>query len=85
MASTTFAVYLLHEGNLSKWLWGTLFHCRDYQGSPWLGVRILLSALAVVVLGMIIDLFRQLLEKHTLRPLLNRLWPDAPKRQMSNR
>ena len=85
LASTTFAVYLLHEGNLSKWLWGTLFHCRDYQGSPWLGVRILLSALAVVVLGMIIDLFRQLLEKHTLRPLLNRLWPDAPKRQMSSR
>lgn len=77
LASTTLGIYLLHDGRLAYWLWGTLFHCRDAQGSPWLALRILLSAGAVVVVCMAVDLVRQWLERHTLRPLLDRLWPDA--------
>lgn len=70
VASTTLGVYLLHDGILFPWIWRTVFQCAAYQESPLLTARILASCAAILVVGVAVDLLRQWLEKHTLRPLL---------------
>lgn len=61
-ASTTLAVYMLHDGVLNKWLWGTVFHNAAYQESPFLLLHILSTAMAIFLLASLLDFIRQQLE-----------------------
>ena len=56
LASTTTGIYMLHDGKLRYFLWQTLFPNAQHQESPWLILYILLSALAVFILGALLDL-----------------------------
>lgn len=70
-ASTTLGVYLLHDGRLVGWLWGTVFRCAEYQNAPDLPFRILSAGVSVFAVCMAVDLLRQKLEQYTLLPLLD--------------
>lgn len=70
IASTTLGIYLLHDGILASWIWITVFRCAEYQNSPFLIFRILTASLIIFVVGMTIDLLRQILERCTLDRLL---------------
>lgn len=77
IASTTLGIYILHDGMLRNWLWPIVFRCADYQNAfpLYLICRILFAAGSVFVVGVIIDLMRQLLEKYTLQKILDwKLW-----------
>lgn len=70
LASTTLGIYLLHDGVLVPWLWNGVFHCAEYQDSPYLVFHILLAATVIFTVGALVDLLRQILEKYTLDRLL---------------
>ena len=66
IASTTFGIYLIHDGPLQATIWHDIINASAYQMSPWLPAYILISALLVFLSCSIIDLGRQWLERMTL-------------------
>ena len=71
ISSTTFGIYLLHDGVLAYWFWKKIFKTGTYQNSPYLIIHILRITLTIFIIGIIIDLIRQLIEKYTLKKVLD--------------
>lgn len=72
IASATLGIYLLHDnGVLTSWIWGTIGQCANYYGSPFLTVRILVFSSVIFLAGVAIDWIRQILEKYTLKKILD--------------
>ena len=70
VASTTFGIYLLHDGELRQLIWRKLFHCKtDINLIQYVGWMFMVTAI-VFLIGMIIDLARQALEERTIVPLI---------------
>lgn len=61
LASTTFGIYLLHDGQLNFYMWQVLFKTPEYTFSNKLIFFIPLCALLIFVIGACADLLRQLL------------------------
>ena len=61
LASTTFGIYLLHDGQLNFYMWQAIFKTAEYTFSHRLILFIPLCALLVFVIGACADLLRQLL------------------------
>lgn len=72
VASTTLGIYLLHDGVLQGWLWGTVFQCASYQESPYLVLHIMKAVIIVFVFGVVIDLIRQWIETSMLNKIFNK-------------
>ena len=70
ISSTTLGIYLLHDGVLAYWFWRFAFKNSTYQESPYLILQILKATFIIFVVGMIIDLVRQLIEKYTVNKIL---------------
>lgn len=66
MASTTFGIYLLHDGVASSILWGSVFKNSTHIYSRYLIFHILLASIIIFVVGCIIDLVRQYAIKITV-------------------
>lgn len=75
VASTTLGIYLLHDGIMSSWIWNKVFKCTEYQNSPFLILHILKTAGVIFMVGVVIDLFRQRLERCTLGKIFQ--WCDS--------
>lgn len=73
LASTTLGIYILHDGMLNSWLWGTVFQNAAYQDSPFLIFHIAATVAIIFFAGAGIDFARQAVEKRTLQRLLNSL------------
>lgn len=72
LASTTLGIYLLHDGLIfDSWCWGLVFHCSEYQDSPFLLLYILKASVIIFAVGVVVDLLRQVLEKYTINKLLD--------------
>lgn len=71
VATTTLGIYLLHDGVLAYWFWNDVFKNASHQNSPILILYILGTSMIIFTLGMLIDLFRQLIEKHTIKKILD--------------
>ena len=69
MASGTLGVYMLHDGVLTGWLWQSVFKNATHQESEFLIIHILIAVFAIFVVGTVIDLLRQQLEKALWRVL----------------
>lgn len=77
IASTTFGIYLLHDGIFQVYLWKTMVNALQYQGEPQLVVYMVCAALAVFLTGVFVDLVRQFIEKFTLTKLFStKLWAE---------
>ena len=61
LASTTFGIYLLHDGQLNFYMWQVLFKTPEYAFSHKLIFYIPLCVLLIFVTGACVDLLRQLL------------------------
>lgn len=61
LASTTFGIYLLHDGQLNFYMWQVLFKSTEYTFSNKLIFFIPLCVLLIFVIGACVDLLRQLL------------------------
>ena len=47
------------------------FHCAEYQSSPFLLFYILKVSMIIFIVGVGVDLFRQILEKYTINKILD--------------
>lgn len=72
IASTTFGVYMLHDGVLLDWLWNTVVRARSLERSPWLVGYIVGVSVVIFAVGCVVDLARQQLERRIALPLLDR-------------
>lgn len=68
LASTTFGIYLLHDGQLNFYMWQVLLKSTEYTFSPRLILFIPMCALLIFITGACVDFLRQLL----FRPLIQR-------------
>lgn len=72
IASTTLGIYLLHDGVLQTWLWETVFHCASYQNSPYLIFHIMKAVMMIFVIGVVVDLIWQWIERSTLNKIFSK-------------
>ena len=70
MASTTLAVYILHNNILSNFLWTKVFKTLKCLNSKYYLFYIIITTLIIFIVGMIVDLIRQQLEKITVNKFL---------------
>lgn len=72
IASTTLGIYMIHDGELQRYIWDTIFKSKEHLSHRALETiaSILISTIIIFVFGMIIDLMRQEIEKVTIKKLL---------------
>lgn len=73
MASTTLGIYMIHDGVLSSYIWNTIFKTKEHlSNNEWtIIIDIIVSAILIFIVGAIIDLIRQFIEKITIKKVLN--------------
>lgn len=69
LASTTFGIYLLHDGQLNFYMWQVLLKSTEYTFSPRLILFIPMCALLIFITGACVDFLRQLLFRLISRPV----------------
>lgn len=72
IASTTLGIYMIHDGLLRNYLWKNIFHTKEILASNYAIIGIVLTTLILFSGGGIIDLFRQYIEKHTVKKYLEK-------------
>ena len=70
LASTTFGIYLIHDGPMQGIIWRKIVNAASHQSSTLLPVFVLAAVLAVFLCCALIDMVRQLLQKWTLERIL---------------
>ena len=63
IASTTLGIYLIHDGEICRYVWSHVFKAKEYLSGSYPLSHILLTTLIVFVIGVIVDLLRQLFER----------------------
>ena len=63
LSSTTFGIYLLHDGRISNILWQEVFCNATHAASKYLLLHILASTMCIFIAGACLDLIRQALER----------------------
>ena len=71
IASTTLGIYLLHEGLTKKYMWNNIFKSNIYIYSKNWYIYTLLSTILIFIIGCIIDIIRQIIEKYTIKKIIN--------------
>lgn len=79
LASTTLGVYMLHDGFLSTFLWQHLFDTKEKLESTYSLLYIIGTALIIFIIGAIIDLIRNKIEKYSLDKILDNVKEDGEK------
>lgn len=69
LASTTFGIYLLHDGQLNFYMWQVLLKSTEYTFSPRLILFIPMCALLIFIIGACVDFLRQFLFRLISRPV----------------
>ena len=70
IASTTLGIYMLHDGLFYDYMWNGLFNAKINLAGPNPLLFIIIVTGIIFVVGVIIDLIRQFIEKYTIKKLL---------------
>ena len=70
IASTTLGIYLIHDGILQNYIWKDIFKTTEYLNKNNPVLYILITTFTIFIIGAIIDLIRQFIEKRTLKKFL---------------
>lgn len=80
IASTSLGIYLLHEGLAKKYMWENILKNNIYIYSNHWYIYTLSSTILIFNIGIIIDLIRQIIEKYTIKKIINlTIWTDIYK------
>lgn len=71
LASTTLGIYMLHDGMFSGFLWKEVFHSKESLESNCFIFYILGTSFLVFIIGALVDLLRQYIEKYTIKKLIS--------------
>jgi len=77
ISSTTLGIYLLHDGRIKKYMWKMWAKSDIYiYENEWFIYTIIL-VMFIFVLGMLIDMMRQFLEKYSVKKIIDlKLWSE---------
>ena len=84
LASTTLGIYLLHDGPLTNFLWKVILKTKDALNSKYSIIYIIVSALIIFLVGAIVDLIRQAIEKNTVNKFLDSKYYDKINNRFQN-
>ncbi len=70
VASTTLGIYLLHDGNLQPFITNTIFKANEKLNGSFPITSIFEATFIIFIVGVIVDLLRQLIEKMTVDKFL---------------
>lgn len=70
IASTTLGIYLLHEGYISNYIWLNWFKTNVFIYNKYWYIYVFISSLLVFLVGFLIDIIRQVIEKYTIKKIL---------------
>ena len=72
-ASTTLGIYLLSDGELRPIIWGYIFNSKaQFSFSPLYSFLYIITT-SIIIIGSVVDIFRQIIEKFTILKLLDSL------------
>lgn len=75
LSTTTLGIYLLHDGYLAEYMWKNIFHSNTNIYSEAFILYLLGSTLIIFIVGAIVDFIRQIIEKYTVKKILNlKIW-----------
>ena len=70
-ATTTLAIYMLHDNFISNYIWKNIFYSHIHIYSNNFIIHMIMSAVIIFVVGAIIDWIRQIIEKYTVKKILD--------------
>lgn len=73
LASTTFGIYLFHDGPIRYWLWNDVFKIKNYASLNYFGFYLILVTIVIFLVGFIIDTGRKFLEKMFLDKFFDKI------------
>ena len=80
ISSTTLGIYLLHEGLIKEYIWDNIFKSSIYIYSNYWYIYAILSTILIFIIGFIIDIIRQTIEKYTIKKIINlNIWNNIYK------
>lgn len=71
IASTTFGIYLLHDGSFTDYIWKYIFRTNAHIYKPTFWIHMLIATLYIFIIGVFIDFIRQVIEKYTVKKILD--------------
>lgn len=71
LASTTLGIYMIHDGVLNRYIWDKIFMTKQHLNNKYFLIYIVGTTIIIYLLGTIVDLIRQLIEKNTIKRILN--------------
>lgn len=73
IASTTLGIYMIHDGVLQRYIWDTIFKTTEHlSNNSWkIIIDIMIATIIIFIVGTIIDLIRQFIEKITIKKILD--------------
>ena len=73
IASTTLGIYMIHDGILQRYIWDTIFKTTEHlSNNSWkIIIDIMIATIIIFIVGTIIDLIRQFIEKITIKKILD--------------
>lgn len=78
VASTTLGIYLLHDGVIKKYVWKNYFKSNIYICSNNWYVYLLGTTVLIFVVGFVVDIIRQFLEKYIIKKYIDlSIWEDV--------
>ena len=84
LASTTLGIYMIHDGMLNPYIWKNIFSTLEHLNSSYFVIYILGTTIIIFIVGAIIDLIRQFIEKYTVNKLLDSKFYSKLSNKVSN-
>ena len=71
LASTSLGIYMIHDGALQNYIWIKIFKTNIQLYTKYYLIHIIYTSIIIFIIGFIIDIIRQILEKNTIDKLLS--------------
>ena len=71
LASTSLGIYMIHDGALQNYIWIKIFKTNIQLYTKYYLIHIIYTSIIIYIIGFIIDIIRQILEKNTIDKLLS--------------
>ncbi len=72
ISSTTLGIYMIHDGLLRNYIWNNIFDTKEMLAKNDAIIHILIATIIIFVVGIIIDLIRQFIERKIIKPIIEK-------------
>jgi len=80
LSSTTLGIYLLHDGQISPYMWKNIYKSEINIYNNYWFIHVLITTILIFIIGFIIDTIRQFIEKHLIKKIIDlKIWKEMYK------